>query len=112
MFEQFSDEGLAQRSYLIACERTHRAAVVDPRRDIDVYVTAARERGLELTLAVETHIHADFVSGARELAAIGARVVGGPGADLQYPFHEARDGEVLRVGDITLDILHTPGHTP
>jgi hydroxyacylglutathione hydrolase len=112
MFDEFSDEGLAQRSYLIACERTREAAVVDPRRDIDVYITAARDRGLELTLAIETHIHADFVSGARELAAVGARVVSGPGADLQYPFHEAQDGEVLRVGNITLDILHTPGHTP
>ena len=112
MFEQFSEEGLAQRSYLIACERTREAAVVDPRRDIDVYVTVARARGLELTLAIETHIHADFVSGARELAAVGARVVSGPGADLQYPFHEAHDGDALRVGDITLDVLHTPGHTP
>jgi hydroxyacylglutathione hydrolase len=112
MFEQFSDEGLAQRSYLIACGRTREAAVVDPRRDIDVYMTAARKHGLELTLAIETHIHADFVSGARELAAVGARVVSGPGADLQYPFHEAHDGEGVRVGDITLDVLHTPGHTP
>jgi hydroxyacylglutathione hydrolase len=112
MFEPFSDEGLAQRSYLIACERTREAAVVDPRRDIDVYVTAARDRRLTLALAIETHIHADFVSGARELAAVGARVVSGPGADLQYPFHEAHHGEVLRVGDITLDTLHTPGHTP
>jgi hydroxyacylglutathione hydrolase len=112
MFQQFADEGLAQRSYLIACERTREAAVVDPCRDIDVFVTVARAHDLELTLAIETHIHADFVSGARELAAVGARVVSGPGADLQYPFHEAHDGEKLRVGDITLDVLHTPGHTP
>jgi len=112
MFERFSDEGLAQSSYVIACGRTHEAVVVDPRRDIDEYIAAATQHGLTLTYAIETHIHADFVSGARELAAVGARVVAGPGADLQFPFHEATDRERLRVGDITLELLHTPGHTP
>ena len=112
MFERLSDEGLAQSSFLIACERTRTAAVIDPRRDIDAYTSTATRHGLTLAYAIETHIHADFVSGARELAALGARVVAGPGAALRFPFHEATHGESLRVGDIAIEVLHTPGHTP
>jgi hydroxyacylglutathione hydrolase len=112
MFERLSDEGIAQSSYLIACERTRTAAVIDPRRDIDAFTTTATRHGLTIAYAIETHIHADFVSGARELAALGARVVAGPGAALRFPFHEATHGESLRVGDISIDVLHTPGHTP
>ena len=112
MFQRFVDEGLAQSSYLVACSRTHRAAVIDPRRDVDVYLAALRQQGLTLEAAIETHIHADFVSGARELAARGAIVVGGPGAQLQFPHHEAPDGERLHVGDLLFEIMHTPGHTP
>jgi hydroxyacylglutathione hydrolase len=112
MFQRFSDEGLAQSSYLIACERTREAVVVDPRRDIDVFVDSARRHQLTIVYAVETHTHADFVSGARELAELGARVVAGPGADLQFSFHEASHRETLRIGDIVFELLHTPGHTP
>lgn len=112
MFLRFFDSGLAQASFLVACDRTREAAIIDPRRDIDVYVDAAQERGLSLVSAIETHIHADFVSGARELGAIGARVVAGPGANLGYDHHEASHGERLRLGETTLEILHTPGHTP
>jgi hydroxyacylglutathione hydrolase len=112
MFQRFSDEGLAQRSYLIACDRTREAVVVDPRRDIDVFVTAAERHGLRISQAIETHTHADFVSGARELAATGAEVVAGPGAGLQFPYREASHRQQWRVGDIDLEILHTPGHTP
>ena len=112
MFERLSDEGLAQTSYLIACERTRTAIVIDPRRDIDAYTSIAARHGLTIAFAIETHIHADFVSGARELAAAGARVVAGPGAGLRFPLHEATHGETLRAGDITIEVLHTPGHTP
>lgn len=112
MFSRFFDEGLAQASFLVACERTREAAVIDPRRDIDVYVSAAKTHGLTIAWAIETHIHADFVSGARELAALGARVVAGPGAHLQYDHHEASHDERLPLGDIALEVLHTPGHTP
>jgi hydroxyacylglutathione hydrolase len=111
MFQRFSEEGLAQNSYLIACGRTREAVIVDPRRDIEVYAAFVRRHGLVIAYAIETHTHADFVSGARELAANGARIVAGPGAGLEFPFHEAAHGETLRVGDITLEILHTPGHT-
>jgi hydroxyacylglutathione hydrolase len=112
MFQRFLEEGLAQCSYLVACDRTREAAVVDPRRDIDVYLEAAARHGLTVTCAIETHTHADFVSGARELSALGARVVSGPGADLQFPAHEAAHGESLRVGQLAIHVLHTPGHTP
>ena len=112
MFQRFFDEGLAQSSFLIVCPRTRQAAVVDPRRDVDIYVAAARQQGLTIAWAIETHVHADFVSGSRELAAAGAGVIGGPGAGLQFPWHEARDGERIALGDITLTLLHTPGHTP
>jgi hydroxyacylglutathione hydrolase len=112
MFQRFFEEGLAQCSFLIECDRTKRAVVIDPRRDAGVYLDAARQRGLTITHAIETHIHADFVSGARELAAIGARVVAGPGAGLGFEHQELADGERVSVGDVTLTFLHTPGHTP
>ncbi len=112
MFQRFFEEGLAHSSYLLACDRTRDAIVVDPRRDVDVYVAAARQRGLRVVAAIETHIHADFVSGARELGAIGARTIAGPGAALGFAFQEAHHGERLSVGDLSLEFLHTPGHTP
>jgi len=112
MFQRVFDDGLAQASFVIACDRTREAAIVDPRRDIDIYVESARSNGLTIAYAIETHIHADFVSGARELNAIGARVIAGPGAGLGYAHHEARDGERVMVGDLVLTLLHTPGHTP
>jgi hydroxyacylglutathione hydrolase len=112
MFQRFFDDGLAQASFLLACERTREAVVIDPRRDIDVYVEAARQHGVSLRYAIDTHIHADFVSGSHEMASAGARAVAGPGAGLRFDHHEASDGEQLRVGDLELTFLHTPGHTP
>jgi hydroxyacylglutathione hydrolase len=112
MFQRFHEEGLAQSSYLIACDRTGEAAVVDARRDVEAYAGAARDNGLSIVYSIETHVHADFVSGSRELAAIGARTITGPAADLLFPHHEVADREQLQLGDITLSLLHTPGHTP
>src|SRR5688572_6616480 len=112
MFHRIFDEGLAHSSYVIACDRTRQAVVVDPRRDVDVYTDFARRHELTLTHALETHVHADFVSGARELAAHGAKTVAGPGADLQFGHHEAHHGERFAIGDVTLEAIHTPGHTP
>src|SRR4029453_4432421 len=112
MFERLSDEGLAQTSYLLACERTRSAIVIDPRRDIDAYTSIAGRHGLTLSFAIETHVPPDFVSGAREPPAAGARVVAGHGAGLRFPHHEAMHGETLRAGDITIEVLHKPGHTP
>lgn len=111
IFERFFDEGLAQASFLVGCERTKQAVVIDPRRDASIYIEAARQRGVTIVAAIETHVHADFVSGASVLARHGARVYTGPGADLAFDHHEVVDGEVLPIGDVTLRFLHTPGHT-
>lgn len=112
MLQRFFDEGLAQASFLLACPRTREAIVIDPRRDVDVYVEAAHAHGLHLAYSIETHIHADFACGSRELVAIGTRTLCGPGAELGYPHHQVSDGEHLTVGDISLMFIHTPGHTP
>src|SRR5262245_11976071 len=111
MFQRFYDEGLAQASFLIGCDRAKQAVVIDPRRDASIYVEAARQVGATIIGSIETHVHADFVSGARELASIGAAVITGPGADLGFEHREVQDGEALTLGDLTLTFLHTPGHT-
>jgi hydroxyacylglutathione hydrolase len=112
MFQRHFDEGLAQASFLIGCPRTKDAIVIDPRRDVDVYVEAARAGGFRIAYSIETHVHADFACGSNELAAIGAKTICGPGSNLQYPSHEVTDGERLQVGDLALEFFHTPGHTP
>jgi hydroxyacylglutathione hydrolase len=111
MFQRFFEEGLAQASYLVACDRSRDAIVIDPRRDVDIYVASAAQQGLRIVAAVDTHIHADFVSGSRELAAVGTRTVAGPGAALGYDFDEVCDGATLTLGDLRIHFLHTPGHT-
>ncbi|HEX5632334.1 MAG TPA: MBL fold metallo-hydrolase, partial [Gemmatimonadales bacterium] len=119
--QRFYDHPLAQASYLIGCAASGEAVVVDPNRDIDQYLEAAQAEGLRITHVTETHIHADFVSGARELAhRTGARryLSAEGGTDWQYAFAAAdgavllRDGDALSVGNVRLDVMHTPGHTP
>lgn len=121
LLQRLYDPGLAQASYLIGCSEAGEAIVVDPNRDVEQYLEAARALGLRIAHATETHIHADFVSGARELAArTGATLYlsdeGGP--DWRYDFAGSaeavllRDGDELRVGQVRLRALHTPGHTP
>ena len=112
MLQRFFDEGLAHASFLLACPRTRDAVVIDPRRDVDVYVEAARAQGLRILYSIETHIHADFACGSRELLELGTKTLCGPGAGLAYPHHQIADGERLNVGDLSLVFLHTPGHTP
>jgi len=120
-FKRFYDDSLAQASYMIGCQRTGEALVVDPNRDVAQYIDAARAEKLRITQVTETHIHADFVSGARELAAqTGAQLLlSGEGcADWQYAYAadaDARllhDGDAFTIGNIRIDVLHTPGHTP
>src|SRR5690554_1117103 len=116
-FEHFYDPDLAQGSYLIGCQATGEAIVVDARRDFGVYVEAAERHGLRITDVTETHIHADYLSGSRELAAVtGARLhlsaEGGPDWLYAFPGEPLRDGDVLRIGNVALTALHTPGHTP
>ena len=112
VFEQIYTEGTAQLSYLIGDDGAGVAAVIDPRRDVQVYLDLAEKRRLRIIHTIDTHIHADFVSGARELAArTGAPISGGPG---RYEFDLAplSDGEAIRLGSVWLRALHTPGHTP
>src|ERR1700704_5849601 len=104
---------LSHASYLVGDETTGRAVVVDPRRDVDVYLEEAAERGLTIERVIETHIHADFLSGHLELAsATGAIISYGDGADVEFAIEPLRDGQRLSLGDVTLEILATPGHTP
>ena len=111
MFQRFFDEGLAQASFLVGCDRTHEAVVIDPRRDAAVYLDAAKQHGAKIVAAIETHVHADFVSGACELAQHGARLITGPDSGVFNVHDEMRDGGRLAIGDVALSFLHTPGHT-
>src|SRR6185437_9165268 len=104
---------LSHASYLIGDETTGRAVVVDPRRDIDDYLNEAAEHGLSIERVIETHIHADFLSGHLELAAAtGACIAFGEGADVEFPVDSLRDGQRISLGEVTLEVLATPGHTP
>ena len=121
LLKRLYDTTLAQASYLIGCAATGEALVVDPNRDIEQYIEAAEAEGLRISHVTETHIHADFTSGARELAhRTGARLLlsdeGGP--DWSYAFardadaHLMKDGHTFMVGNIRIEARHTPGHTP
>lgn len=116
-FQHIYERGLAQASYLVGCQATGEAIVIDPRRDIDEYLELAEKHKLRITHITETHIHADFLSGSRELAAAtGATMYLSDegGADWQYQFEHVglRDGDVISVGNLRLQVMHTPGHTP
>lgn len=116
-FQHVYDKSLSQGSYVIGCQATGEAIVIDAQRDIDVYLKIAAENKLKITHITETHIHADFLCGSRELAvATGAEMFlsdeGGP--DWQYRFQHTglKDGDIIKVGNLSLKVLHTPGHTP
>jgi hydroxyacylglutathione hydrolase len=110
---QYRIEGLGHLSTLVADEAAGVAAVVDPRRDVDVYIEAARAADLRITHVVETHLHNDYVSGARELAAlVGATHVIGARAELAYEHRPLADGDAFDVGEVRFRALDTPGHTP
>ena len=121
LFRQINDAKLAQYAYLIGCQRTGEAIVFDPERDVDQYIAAAAREGLRIVAVAETHIHADFLSGAQELARqVGAHVyVSGAGGDEWQskwvkPFKHTllQDGTEFAVGGIRFRAVHTPGHTP
>jgi glyoxylase-like metal-dependent hydrolase (beta-lactamase superfamily II)/rhodanese-related sulfurtransferase len=112
-FTQYYLDCLSQASYLIGDESTGRAVVVDPRRDIDEYVRDAAAAGLTIELVIETHFHADFLSGHLELAAAtGAEIGYSSVAETEFPSRKLADGERISLGDVQLEIRHTPGHTP
>ncbi len=117
LLERIYDEDLAQASYVIGCQAKGEAIVVDPRRDIQVYLDLAAQHGMTITHVTETHIHADYLSGTRELAhATGARIhlSGEGGEDWTYGFdgNLLKDGDTVELGNITVQAVHTPGHTP
>src|SRR5947209_8093558 len=110
-FEQFYLGCLAHASYMLGSGGE--ALVVDPQRDVDLYLKAADEHGLKISHIFETHLHADFVSGHKELAArTGARIYIGEKAGATYPHVDAHDGYELQVGQCRISVLETPGHTP
>ena len=118
--KRFYDENLAHASYLVGCQAGGVAIVIDAGRDIRPYLRDAESQGLKIVAATETHIHADFLSGSRQLAhETGAKLYlsneGGP--DWQYQFASENDvmvgdGDVIKIGNLTLEVMHTPGHTP
>ncbi|MEX3610829.1 rhodanese-like domain-containing protein [Rothia sp. LK2588] len=117
LFERIYEEGLSQASYFIGCQKKGTAVVVDARRDIQVYLDLAAKNGMDIVAVTETHIHADYLSGTRELAqATGAKIYisGEGGEDWQYGFEGERliHDSTISIGNITLTAQHTPGHTP
>jgi len=116
-FQHVYDKTLAQASYIIGCQAKGEAIVIDPKRDVDTYLEIAAQNNLKITKVTETHIHADFLSGTRELAALtGAAIYLSDegGADWQYEFPHIglKHADVITLGNLTLEVLHTPGHTP
>ena len=117
LLERIYDEDLAQASYVIGCQAKNEAIVVDPRRDVQEYLDLAAHHGMTITHVTETHIHADYLSGTRELAhATGAQIhlSGEGGEDWAYGFEGnlLKDGDTVTLGNITVEAVHTPGHTP
>ena len=112
-FNQYYLECLSHASYLIGDETTGRAVVVDPQRDVSEYIADAKELGMTIELVIETHFHADFLSGHLELAeATGAKIVYSSVAEAEFDFMGVADGERYSLGDVQLEFRHTPGHTP
>ena len=122
LLRQVYDEALAQAAYLIGCQQTGEALVIDPERDVDRYYRLAADNGLRITAVAETHIHADFVSGAREFAQDPAVTIflsslGGDDWSYRWPdshsrVHYLKDNESFHVGKIEIQAVHSPGHTP
>ena len=112
IFRQYLLKCLSQMSYLIGDETTGRAVVVDPRRDVSTYLLDAAAAGLRIERVIETHCHADFLSGHLELAAAGAVISYGSGAHVDFPVEFLTDGQCLDLGQVRLQIRATPGHTP
>lgn len=112
-FQQFYLQSLGHASYLVGDEKTGQALVFDPRRDVDVYTRAAREQGLRISYAADSHGHNDYLSGLRELRArTGAELWGSAAGELGYAHRPLKDGEIVEIGDVGLEVMHTPGHTP
>ena len=109
--EQLYTGCLSEAAYYI--ESNGKAAIIDPLRETEPYLQKAKERGAEIKYILETHFHADFVSGHLDLAAkTGAPIVFGPTAQTDFDIIQATDGQVFELGELKIKLLHTPGHTP
>ena len=121
-FKQIFDQKIAQYAYIIGCQATGEALVIDPMRDIDQYDRIAETEGLKITAAADTHIHADYISGLREFAERGVKVYASDeGTDdwkyewlinSSYDYKLLKDGDMFSIGKIEIQAMHTPGHTP
>ncbi|OHQ79636.1 Zn-dependent hydrolase [Staphylococcus sp. HMSC074D07] len=119
-FKQFYDNHLSQASYLVGCQRTGEAMIIDPVRDLKKYIEVADREGFKITQAAETHIHADFASGIRDVAErLNANIYVSGEGDEQLSYknmpkqtHFVKNKDIIHVGNIKLEVLHTPGHTP
>lgn len=119
-FKRFYDDNLAHASYLIGCQAAGEAMVIDPSRQIAPYLETARSQKMKIVAVTETHVHADYLSGTRELAhQTGAKMYlsGEGGPDWQYQFARpndqiVHDGDVIKLGNLSIEVMHTPGHTP
>jgi glyoxylase-like metal-dependent hydrolase (beta-lactamase superfamily II) len=113
ILRQFLHADPVAASYLFGCGGQSAGAVVDPVGDIEPYLKAAEATGMRLRYVIDTHIHADHISSARELAkAAGAEYVLFADADVNFPFKRVNDGDLLELGNVVIQVLHTPGHTP
>lgn len=122
LLRQIFDDKLAQYAYIIGCQATGEAIVIDPERDIDRYTEIAEKENLKIVAVVDTHIHADYISGTREFAELGAKVYASDEGDAdwkfewlpgsKYDYELLKDGNTFRVGNIEFKVVHTPGHTP
>ena len=121
-FKQVFDKKLAQYAYIIGCQKNGEAIVIDPMRDIDQYQEIASSEGLKITHAADTHIHADYVSGLREFAEKGIKVIASDEGDKDwkyewlngsdYNYELVKNKDSFSIGNIKFDVVHTPGHTP
>lgn len=120
-FRSFFDENLAHMSYLVGCQRTGEAIIIDPARNLEMYKETAEKEGLEIIAATETHIHADFVSGSREAAKqLGATLYLSDEGDENWKYQYIdevnhvllKDGSTFTIGLVEFQVMHTPGHTP
>lgn len=121
-FKQFFDPKLAQYAYLVGCQANKTAVIIDPMRDIDQYINHAAQQDLTIVAAADTHIHADYISGLREFAERGVKVYASDEGDINwkyewlknssYDYDLLKDGEVFRIGNISIKAWFTPGHTP
>lgn len=113
LFKQFHLESLGHASYLVGSEQTGEALVLDVRRDVDDYFAAARDRGLRIAYAADTHQHNDYLTGICELPARSdVQLLAGARAELGYPVRPMEDGDRLEMGEVVFEVVHTPGHTP